>query len=576
MFCENCETEVLDYLEILVQKLAQTSSEGDDSETKSMAVSALTSIVCAAEKSMTPYFDQLAQFLYNIIVNEADQTLRGHALQCLGQLAQSSGIEKFQSYQESVSAIAIEALKTTTSELREAAFAYFYSIANILKENFLQYSDFIIAEASSSCERDEDEGEEDSDMEDSDEEEDEGKADIRTAILDEKTAAIHAIGATIQACPAKFTQYGTQILELLNTNWQYYHSNVKVQVVCTYQLIVEALFDSGQDYMTIWQQHVEPKMIEALAKEHDSRTVVRCLEAIEGLLKSAGAGLLANSLNALTERIELLLDEKAPCQREQDEDDRDFDESLQTALVDVISEISKKVENGFAKFGPKMIKYLQETRSTGERNLFIGCFADSLKACPAMVPQLVDQVLPCALAMLADEDSSMYRNTVYCVGVLAEFSGPQIGPRAPELLQYLWQVIAYPEIDPATIDNAISAVGRMIIGCPVGFPYESVLPHWFAQLPLKDDYEEASTILRALITMINAQVNLGDFNELAVKLIFDGLLTHDKDPDKYKLEPVLTEAIIVMLKAMQQAPVFQSVGSQITPEEQQTIARYLV
>lgn len=116
----------------------------------------------------------------------------------------------------------------------------------------MQYADFVIKQALASCERDEDEGnEEDSDMEDS-EEEDEDRADIRTAILDEKTAAIHAIGATIKAVPAKWPEYSTQILECLETNWHYYHSNVKVQVVCTYELIVEALFNSGQEYMAIW------------------------------------------------------------------------------------------------------------------------------------------------------------------------------------------------------------------------------------------------------------------------------------------------------------------------------------
>ena len=83
--------------------------------------------------------------------------------------------------------------------------------------------------------------------------------------------------------------------------------------MCTYELIVEALFNSGLDYMSIWQQHMEGKMISALEKEHDNITVVRCLEAIESLLKTCGIGLLANSLNAIVERVELLLDEKAPC-----------------------------------------------------------------------------------------------------------------------------------------------------------------------------------------------------------------------------------------------------------------------
>lgn len=93
---------------------------------------------------------------------------------------------------------------------------------------------------------------------------------------------------------------------------------------------------------------------------------------------------------------------------------------------------------------------------------------------------------------------------MFCVGILYEFSGALLAPQALEILQYLWKVIATPEIDPATIDNAISAVGRMIIGSPTGFPYESVLPSWFAHLPLKTDYEEAATILKTIAVMVNA------------------------------------------------------------------------
>lgn len=77
-----------------------------------------------------------------------------------------------------------------------------------------------------------------------------------------------------------------------------------------------------------------------------------------------------------------------------------------------------------------------------------------------------------------------------------------------------------------------------------------VLPLWFSHLPLKSDFEEASTVLRALLVMVNAQVNLGEHQVLAVKLLFDGVLTHDKDPDKYKLEKQVIDGIIAMLKAM--------------------------
>lgn len=127
-----------------------------------------------------------------------------------------------------------------------------------------------------------------------------------------------------------------------------------------------------------------------MEKENDKATVVRCLEAIQELLSTIGVSLLTNSLTAIIERVGLLLDEKAPCQRDLDEEDRDYDETLQTSVVEVVTEISKKVENGFANFGPKMMKYLALTRSTSERNLFIGCFGDCLRACPGMVSQLVE------------------------------------------------------------------------------------------------------------------------------------------------------------------------------------------
>lgn len=84
-------------------------------------------------------------------------------------------------------------------------------------------------------------------------------------------------------------------------------------MVCTYELIIEALFNSGQDYLPIWQQHMEQKMIHALEKEFDKATVVRCLEAIQELTHTIGIALLNNSLSAIIERIGLLLDEKAPC-----------------------------------------------------------------------------------------------------------------------------------------------------------------------------------------------------------------------------------------------------------------------
>jgi hypothetical protein len=70
-------------------------------------------------------------------------------------------------------------------------------------------------------------------------------------------------------------------------------------------------------------------------------------------------------------------------------------------------------------------------------------------------------------------------------------------------------------------------------------------------------------------------VPLGAYTELAVKLLFDAILTQTKDPDKYKLQPELVALSAEVLKGMQGDSVFQSVGAQITPEEQTVIQGYL-
>jgi hypothetical protein len=121
----------------------------------------------------------------------------------MGQLAGSAGVELFLPYVEGVSAIAKQALESEQCDLREAAFAYFYAIAGILKERYEVYADFVLLEAFKSCEREEEE-EEDSDEDEDEEDSDDEGMNVRTALLDEKTAAIHLIGSTSKACPNKF------------------------------------------------------------------------------------------------------------------------------------------------------------------------------------------------------------------------------------------------------------------------------------------------------------------------------------------------------------------------------------
>jgi hypothetical protein len=193
--------------------------------------------------------------------------------------------------------------------------------------------------------------------------------------------------------------------------------------------------------MAVWTTHVEGKMLKAMEKEYDKAVVIRVLEASQELLKTIGAPLFTANLAPLCDRLETLLDEKAKCQRDVDEEDRDYDEKLLCALVDLVSEVSKTYQGTFVRFAPKMTKFLNPQRSVGDRTLFIGCYADCLKANTDLVPTMAEQLLPLAFNCINDEDETLYRNTVYCIGILCEFSGAVLAPRYMEILACINKVL---------------------------------------------------------------------------------------------------------------------------------------
>jgi len=116
-------------------------------------------------------------------------------LHCLGQLAAAGTVEAFQPYLQTATQVANHFLSTEILELREAAFAFYYLLARVLEGNIAPYSEFVLNQAMISASNIDkapvtivdEEDEDDSDVE-------EEERSVRTVFLDEKTAALHAIG----------------------------------------------------------------------------------------------------------------------------------------------------------------------------------------------------------------------------------------------------------------------------------------------------------------------------------------------------------------------------------------------
>lgn len=82
--------------------------------------------------------------------------------------------------------------------------------------------------------------------------EDETKAsrvvNVKIGYMDEKAAAIYALGSFAKACPAGFQKYWPRVMSVLEDNYQQFYDNIRVQCVNCYMNLAMAMVkqDLGQ------------------------------------------------------------------------------------------------------------------------------------------------------------------------------------------------------------------------------------------------------------------------------------------------------------------------------------------
>jgi hypothetical protein len=135
------------------------------------------------------------------------------------------------------------------------------------------------------------------------------------------------------------------------------------------------------------------------------------------------------------------------------------------------------------------------------------------------------------------------RNSAFCLGVLIDSTGKALGPNFLQILQWLYPLcvrkanqLAF-DTGGADIDNALSAVSKMIRIAPELVPLEQVLPVMVAALPLRADPSEGPSVYGILVTLLMNN-NPVAFNNLpAIIHVFAHVVSPDsKDLDVVKAE----------------------------------------
>ena len=197
----------------------------------------------------------LLETFNTIITSEGsvtEQNVKGQALMCAGKLASSCGKENFpEAAITAFTNFALECLKHDNKfELRETSITYFSDLSVLIKEDMAPVFETVITEILKTCEKDEEFKETLNEKKegqgislDSDSEQGDGMMGINVDVnsLDEKSAAINALGIIAMNSPKLFQTKMKQVIETLEKLHFYFHENIKFHVVLAYEQIAIGL-----------------------------------------------------------------------------------------------------------------------------------------------------------------------------------------------------------------------------------------------------------------------------------------------------------------------------------------------
>lgn len=570
-FIEACDDELVPYLEALLKSVVGLVLHSNDKESIRTALGTLNTIIEAAEDRVDPYFQELVTLLIQLTTLElqSNSSLVATALHTLGQLCDKCSSNQFAPYLENTLNLALLFIQSTDLELRESGFAFFYLAIPKNAASISPFLEILVTQALITLDRQAAVAPQDSD--------DEGEEELSSnTFLDEKTAAMHTLGTIAVSFPAYLPQFADHLLQALEILVHDSNESFRLESVLTYsQLVTACTLNQGLTPLAqeLWLRHCLPKYLEILKEDRSPRVVGRVLQNLHELLEQIGTPLLLpNGLEELVERLAVLIQGKAACQRDfEDEDEQDFQEELTSDLVTVLNSVWKACPASVAQLEILLLLLLEEcqlNKPRKSRTLYLGCLADATLLLSGWKPA---KLLALATASIDHKHASLSRNCCFLIGAVCSVS--DLSAHYPQILQAIQPFF---EVEPTTAntrglqDNAVAAVARMMAATPGYTLWPKVLGPWFARVPLKEDTDEKPAVLKA-VTVLADVLDLRPYVYKVLELCFDALL-HSTSP-QYPPATLLKAKQIAY--SLRESAEFQALGGSLDQEEKALLSARL-
>ncbi|GAM20378.1 hypothetical protein SAMD00019534_035530 [Acytostelium subglobosum LB1] len=585
-FLSNLEREHLQpILAITMNKLGELMMRPNN-QVKEFALSAICAIAISAEQDFEPYFDGVLNVIKDLLATKEPQLimLRSNATECVGSLVKAVPKDKFRPIIHNLMTLAHDGITTLpSSELKEATFEFYARIFEHFGEELASFLPGVMEQLIKSSMSDD--GVEsnrqtendidgiDNDEDDEDDEDDLGTSiSVRTSFLDEKCAAIHAIGVIAVSLPQSFLPYSGQVITSLEQLLAYFHEDIRFESLITLQSLAVSINTCFPAPNPVWTKgdfgaavSEQVRMLldfsfqaygNILSHEKDKSVVSRAFGSIADTVALLGPGAIAPYLEMVGGGVLQVVMGNLYCQTanqadttgpqdEEDEDDEDDhaeedldeedDEDPDYSLLHYASECMIEIAT---VSGPMFKSYIDNalvhllklTKPTNHHSIracVVGTVAEIIKVIETDCSNLFDRLYPMGIKGLKDESAQVRRVSCFLLGILASSCVTTKSEHYMAILQGVAPLLNDNE-EPEVIDNALGCICRLIASNAQNVPLGEVLPLLFARLPVKKDEEEIGAVFNAIQALYSTKLDLIAPYTQKVFAIFEHDLTKKK------------------------------------------------
>ncbi|KAH9847616.1 ARM repeat-containing protein [Lenzites betulinus] len=535
---------------------------------KSVVIGAIGSAAHASKEKFLPYFapsmNRFKHFL--VLTGEGEeQELRGITMDAVGTFAEAVGKDVFKPYFADMMQQGFAGIELGSARLRECSFLFFGVMSRVFGEDFAPYLPNVVPALIASCKQAEhgeeersavtsaeiaasfasglspanaiavmDEVDVDGNIEDS---LDMDKLlDVNSTICIEKEIAADTIGTIFAATTGHFLPYVEQCTIELISLLPHYYDGIRKSATDSLLEIIRTFYalSEPQEWVPGFTNvvpldarvreligHIIPALLEMFESEDNKKVVSSLCVGLAETITKLGPGFLEGRLEHFATIAVQVLEQKAICQQDPDqdesedapEDSAEYDSILVSSAGDLVASLATALDgdfaSGFEKFFPLISKYYKKSRSLSDRSSAIGCLSEIIGGMKEAITPWTEPLMELFYRALSDEESEVQCNAAFASGLLIEHSTMDLSPQYLHLLTALRPLfVVAPDSPSAKLnarDNAVGAVGRMLVKNTAAMPLDQVLPVFFDALPLGNDFLENRPVFRAIFHLFKTQ-----------------------------------------------------------------------